>query len=852
LSEIASARADPTCPGVVLSAAAGVGKSRLAREVSAVAAGEGVVALWAQATVSSAVIPLGALAGVIPDEVRSNDLFELVRRSVAALRERAGTRGLLLVVDDGQLLDAASAALVLQLAATPGLFVLVTVRSGEPTPDAIDALWKEQGARRIELEPLGGEAIAELVELALGGPVEQSTVRRIVDVCLGNPLYAREVVLGALESGQIRRGHGLWRLHGAPTVTPSLTALITRRIGRIDAQLRPVLELLALGEPLRVDELAQLRSYQALEAAEEQGLIAITGPPTEADARLAHPLYGEVIGAQLPRLRARTHRLGLAEMIQRRSPLTPDDALRATRWLLAAGAEVPSQLLTDAAAAANLAADPELGAELARRAIDGGAGLPAVMLLARAHMNRDRFAEAEEVLAGIEPKLSAGPDALEYVKQRLHILYWALHRNDDAQALLHRATAWSTEPEWLAGLEPWRVTIDGYGDGFADQIPSIRETLRQPNLDPDTRRGLRNTEGMAMFLTGQLREAKTIARELQPHGRLRDELHSYALGLTVLIDIESGQDRPGVRAYMRQIMQAAIVAGDQETAGIAASTLATLDLDAGRYHDATRWLAEAELQLEPKDSFEVITNIRAMQVGIACFTGELATADAAADSMRRRIATRGQLPVQQLYVACGEGWAARARSDAAGANWFLERVAAGGDPVLCSRLLHEALRAGARPGPIAQHLAELADACDSLLMEVRAEHAAALAAGDGSALLVVADRLAEVGAGAAAVEAAIAAAHAFIADGRSEVARRAVVRARELHPADQGWELPSVDGLGAVAVQLTAREAQLATLAARGLTNQEIADQLVLSIRTVETVIYRAMHKRGVSSRRDL
>ena len=46
----------------------------------------GPASLWAQATASSATIPLGALAALIPDEVRSDDPLELVRRTVAALR----------------------------------------------------------------------------------------------------------------------------------------------------------------------------------------------------------------------------------------------------------------------------------------------------------------------------------------------------------------------------------------------------------------------------------------------------------------------------------------------------------------------------------------------------------------------------------------------------------------------------------------------------------------------------------------------------------------------------------------------------------------------------------------------
>ena len=51
---------------------------------------------------------------------------------------------------------------------------------------------------------------------------------------------------------------------------------------------------------------------------------------------------------------------------------------------------------------------------------------------------------------------------------------------------------------------------------------------------------------------------------------------------------------------------------------------------------------------------------------------------------------------------------------------------------------------------------------------------------------------------------------------------------------------------------LTEREFEVLDLLAQGLSNAEIADRLVLSVRTVESHIYRAMHKLGVSDRRDL
>src|SRR5262249_13095584 len=151
-----------------------------------------------QATRSAAAIPLGAFAGLLPDDVRSDDTLELMRRGAEALHERAEGRSLVLAVDDAQLLDPVSATLVLHLAVTGRAFVLATVRSGEPCPDAIASLWKDAGARRIELSRLSDDAVGELVESALEGPLEQSALRWVTERSQGNALFARELVQDAV------------------------------------------------------------------------------------------------------------------------------------------------------------------------------------------------------------------------------------------------------------------------------------------------------------------------------------------------------------------------------------------------------------------------------------------------------------------------------------------------------------------------------------------------------------------------------------------------------------------------------------------------------------------------------
>src|SRR5688572_21472711 len=160
LASIAAAREDPGCRGVVVTADAGAGKSRLAREAQAAAERDGALTDWVQATRSAASVPLGAFAGLLPDEVRTDDPLELMRRSAGELRQRAAGRRIVIAVDDAQLLDPVSATLVLHLAMTGTAFVIATVRAGESCPDAVTSLWKDAGAQRMELRNLDDDGVA--------------------------------------------------------------------------------------------------------------------------------------------------------------------------------------------------------------------------------------------------------------------------------------------------------------------------------------------------------------------------------------------------------------------------------------------------------------------------------------------------------------------------------------------------------------------------------------------------------------------------------------------------------------------------------------------------------------------
>jgi DNA-binding NarL/FixJ family response regulator len=838
------------CCGVVVSADAGAGKSRLGREALMRAERDGTMAEWVQATRSAAMIPLGAFARLIPASVRSDQALTLLRESARALRERAAGRPIILGVDDAQRLDPASAALVLHLATEAGVFVVATVRAGEPCPDAIVSLWKDAGAQRLDLERLSDAALRALVETALDGAVEEESMRWILDRSRGNPLYARELVLGAVDTGRLVAAGGLWRLAGEPSVAASLIELVGGRIEGLTSDQRAPVELLALTEPLRLAEIEQLTSFDALAYAESNGLITIDS----SDVRLAHPLYGDVLRAQLPRLRSRSLRLRLATTLQERAPLAPDDALRVVRLLLDAGAPIPPALLVDASRAANLAGDPVLGAELGALAVADGGGVPAALVSARANAMRGHFEEAEATLASVEAEVAGRPDAVAYLEQRLRVLYWGLGRGAQTHALIDRAHAWSSGLEWERQLLALRMSL-ALGDDLIGSIAATETALEDPELVSETRRLLETRLAIALFYAGRWTHGRTLALRHCPAIPIRDYTGLMTLPTYRFNAVESGADWPGLAMDLARILGEGVRCHDHEAAAQAAVGLGYLEFLRGRFHGASRWLAEAELHFEREDAFGLISDVHMLRVGIAYVTGDADAADRALERMRA--IDGGSQPrarSRRAYLARAEGWAACARNPARGANELLasaEAVAAE-MPGFTALLAYDALLAGASPSRAAGLLAAAAPRCDARLIEAYAAHADALARRDGHALVAVADEFAMIGARRYAMLAAAGAGAIFVDAGRQDSAPRAAARARELHEPDQGTEPPTIDGVDRIAVALTARESQLVSFARQGLTNPEIADRLVLSVRTVETHLYRAMQKLGISDRRDL
>ena len=439
--------------GLLLAGAPGVGKTRLAREALAAAEASGCETKWAVASRAVAAIPFGALADLLPIAGENSTHLQLLQQAGKWMAGRARGRRVVLGIDDAHMLDDASAALLFHLVINGIAFVVATLPSGEPAPGPVTALWKDGLAERLEIQALARAEVSELVEAALGGPVEGLTRERLWLLSRGNILYLRELVQGGRQAGDLACVEGMWRWAGPVSAPPRLAELIQVRMSGLPTALRDLGELVAFGEPLAFSVLTRARvSAAQVEAAERAGLLSTEEAGPDIRVRLGHPLFGEVIRGQTPQMRRRTVHTILAEAVG--SGLRSEDAVRIAIWHLEAGTLPEPGLLVAAAGWALTALDYQLAEQLCRAAGEPGTNWSAERLLAQALVGQGKAGPAEDLLARQFAQARTDTERAEIAGVRALNLYWGLNQHEQACTVLDGAAAQITEPLQRAGSSP--------------------------------------------------------------------------------------------------------------------------------------------------------------------------------------------------------------------------------------------------------------------------------------------------------------------------------------------------------------------------------------------------------------
>jgi DNA-binding CsgD family transcriptional regulator len=833
---------DSNLAGVVVCGAAGVGKSRIAREALSSAGSQGCEVRWIVGTSSARSIPLGALSSWA--ERAGDDNLELIRSTVASLTSSSPGKTVVLGVDDVALLDDLSTFVVHQIIQRRAAKVVLTIREGDSIPAGVRQLWDGGHLDRLDLRPLSEAETTALISATLGGPLDPQAAERLWTLTRGNPLYLRNIVEQEVADERLAMRDDSWRWLGDPVLPPSLIELVEGRIGGLPSSVSDVLDALAVGEPIELGSLIRITDPAAIEQADIRGLIALDQVGDRVEARLAHPLYGEVRRNRAAATRLRRLRgLVAAELAASDDRDDMQVVVRRATLSLDSDLEPDSDLLVRAASGAVWLWEFPLADRLTAAAIHAGGGADAKLIRAYALSCSGRGQEADDVLAGIQAdeladavygrmaflratnrlfvladpvgakeliddaSRAAGPRARSCIDAFLTV-YWAAMGKPQAAIESSDKFTWRELPDLVAQrVTSWALALAFGEAGRAGEAAAAAKAgypvpIRSFVIITDAHLG-------ALLLAGNIADADAPAQTIRQRQIEFQAFQSFQVGSLA-------------------VGRAALGSGRLD----AAISLLTETVDDST--DSNGWGYRCRIPL---------TTALAMRGSTAEAAARLGALEKLRHPSWRYLDY--EFAIAKAWLAAGQGAISEAIAVSLAAAETARSNGQFAPEVMC---LQTATQFGERScGP---RLRELSAIVEGPRAGVAARFAEALHDDDGAELASVSAEFEDMGDLIAAVDAA---AHAAIAYRHKDLRGSALgCSARAEALAEQCGARTATLRKAAERLPLTNREREIVMLVGQGLSNRDIATRLTLSVRTVENHIYKAMAKTGTSDRDEL
>jgi DNA-binding CsgD family transcriptional regulator len=866
----------------------GIGKSALLAEVAARAEGRGMAVLRLSGVQAESHLPfaglhqalepvLGRVDDLPPPQSRAllaafgqidaevGDMFGVALATLTLLRERAAEAPVLLVAEDTPWLDPMSAdvlAFVARRVADDPVVVLASAREVPPGPLA------DAGLEEVPLTPLDPATARWLVDRhapGLAAPLRD----RLLEEAGGNPLALVELAASwsALPPGTL--------LTSWVPVTDRLTRAFADRAGSLPAPSRAVLLVAAVNDG---DSTAEALAAAAVVAgapvdagalvpAEAAGLVE----PAGAALRFRHPLVRSAMRGAAGLAERQAAHAALAGVVA-----DPDRVA----WHRASAAVLPDE---------DVARDLEAAAARARRrgaVVDAVAALERAADLSPAELDRGRRLVRAAELAD------------------------ELGRGDVTQRLLDAAEPLALDPldrlrvEWRRGVRAEGVWRD------VGRMRSLLDVTGRMSRAGDVDMALDALVAVASagWWTSVGADRRVLVAEAVDRLPVAADDPRRLAVLALAAPVERG---PGVLERLAAIGPASVgEPGGLALLGIAAGAVGSADLSEQFLAPATRrlrdegrlgalaealvgraWAAwhrgawgvaasaaeEARRLGEEAERPAVVAASRLVEAALAAVRGDPAAAEETAAAVDERYGARGGTTMQAL-AAMVRGLAAQADGRADDAYALLAPLVGPSDDGSAAVAGQAAVTlyvdAAAQTGRLGEAreaigaLEDLARRAGSPMMAASVTYAGPLLAGDDDR----AEALFQAALGGPLAPWPFAAARLRLAYGAWLRRRRRVGDSRASLRAARD----ACDALGAVAwgerarqelraageasgprpeaavELLTAQEAEIVRLAARGLTNREIGRRLYLSHRTVGSHLYHAFPKLGITSRGEL
>lgn len=753
----------------------------------------------------------------------------------------------ILLVDDAHLLTDDAADQIWKIAAAGNLIVLATVRTGEYVPDGVTRLWTDGICERLDLKPLTNEQVHTLLVTVLEGDVEDRLSRTVYHRTEGNPLLIRELIRSARDSGAIEREHEVWCLSGPLPVDAGIANLIEMRLELLTPVEREATELLALGEPLAIKLTESIIDSEVLESLERQNVVQAQQVNDDMVLTLAHPLYAEVIQTSLAPLHRRRLQQRLLEAFEH-DPQRHRNAVRIALWQLDLGHSTPADDLVDAARLARSVGASTAAQRLARAAVAKAATSEAIVLLAEILVQQGQVAEVDQLLDGIDLSTLDADATAEVLAVR------ALARirlGELSQASeLSSTTAPELDAPSLQALNAQSESLDGRTAAGA----SIARSIIADTAAPKPARciaGLTLVSGG--IFDGQYDEAVATAGQLRP---LCDELHqelpfaSGTLQVAGLIAATAAGYLDVASHDAAQIYESALRRDDEWLRPRGACALGVVALAQGNVNTATRYF---RIMVASQTDFDVLF----LRYNVAWLARAAAAAGLFEEAQTAMDDVGHDTPVYQLFafdwsIAQAAIFAAQGQLNRAIAHNFeaAQQSAEAGLWGVAANAAFDALRYGGG-APAAALLIRIVEEVKGPLPALLGEAGEALVAPNPSALDSVSQSLEHLGYLLYAADIAHLGAQAHRKAGDMRASLAAVAKSRELGHRCVGAHRPWALDVGVVH-GLTGREREVAILAATGSSDLQLAEQLGISIRTVQTHLAHAYMKLNISGRAEL
>jgi DNA-binding CsgD family transcriptional regulator len=772
----------------------------------------------------------------------------------------------LVAIDDLQWLDEPTRRVVeYATRRAHGPLAVLTAERTDRRPDARGALCPADSARLrcVQVGAMSIGALHRVLQQETDRSFSRPTMIRIAERSGGNPFFALEIARSLPESAT-----------SVDVVPSGLRQLVAGHVHTLAAPVREALLVASAAADPRVELIAracgEIDVVERLAAAEESGLIEFSA----GRVRFTHPLWASAVyDSASPARRRMVHRK-LSEVVDHVEE-------RARHLAMAATGPVEEALraLDAAADHARRRGSSSAAAELAEFAIRLGAAGPALRVrAAHDHFDAGDAARAKQLLEGVLAEL--GPGVLR--ADALGLLGTLVYVGEDYERgveLLQRALSEAGDDPGMRASIALELCMAVPNVGrFPDVLAYLAIARAEAERFADD--GLL-AEALAMWAMGRYmlghgldEQCLERALALEDPGRRSHAVMWPSLNAVVVYEWTHRLDR--ARAGLAGVYERCVDRGAESDLWFVLAHLLMTALWCGDIAAAERHVAEMTERAHMSGSDTLPALATAMNTAVAAWQGRVDEVRSCASGVLDALA-RSRFAGATIYFVAALGRFELSVGNPAGAVEYLVPAAAGLAAMSMAELAMvyaeaaEALIAvgrlaeaepivgrlaanGRRPG--GDWAAALALHAQGLLCAARGELGAALGAYDGA-----------LAGYAGFAEARFERARTLLVEGqlrrrRNErrLARASLQEAARLFDevAAAQWAARAraeLDRLGirpGAGDRLTAREAQVAALAASGLTNREVAAKLCVSAKTVEANLARVYRKLGIRTRAEL